>query len=242
MVKFNAFELKMIGLVLMLMDHLYIAFPNAFSAWYHPLSRVVAPIFGFLLVEGLFHTRNKLRYNIRLFGWAIFMQIGNFIINIALKSKEVYVYNNIFLTLAIGLTIINLIEFSKNKEGIKKIGLLLFSTLLILLGFFTEVGIILIPFILITYLFRKNEKKQIVLYVCLSIVLFIMSYKSYSTVKEIISMLMLNSDFLFILVVPFILLYNGKRGINNKFSKYLFYIFYPLHLWLIAILQFKFQY
>lgn len=242
MVKFNAFELKMIGLVLMLMDYLYIAFPNAFSAWYHPLSRVVAPIFGFLLVEDLFHTRNKLRYNIRLFGWAIFMQIGNFIINIALKSKEVYVYNNIFLTLAIGLTIINLIEFSKNKEGIKKIGLLLFSTLLILLGFFTEGGIILIPFILITYLFRKNEKKQIVLYVCLSIVLFIMSYKSYSTVKETISMLMFNSDFLFILVVPFILLYNGKRGINNKFSKYLFYIFYPLHLWLIAILQFKFQY
>ena len=242
MVKFNAFELKMIGLVFMLMDHLYIAFPNAFSAWYHPLSRVVAPIFGFLLVEGLFHTRNKLRYNIRLFGWAIFMQIGNFIINIALKSKEVYVYNNIFLTLAIGLTIINLIEFSKNKEGIKKIGLLLFSTLLILLGFFTEVGIILIPFILITYLFRKNEKKQIVLYVCLSIVLFIMSYKSYSTVKEIISMLMLNSDFLFILVVPFILSYNGKRGINNKFSKYLFYIFYPIHLWIIAILQFRFQY
>ena len=80
------------------------------------------------------------------------------------------------------------------------------------------------------------------LYVCLSIVLFIMSYKSYSTVKETISRLMFNSDFLFILVVPFILLYNGKRGINNKFSKYLFYIFYPLHLWIIAILQFRFQY
>ncbi|XTR38410.1 TraX family protein [Paraclostridium tenue] len=242
MIKFNAFELKMIALVLMLMDHLYIAFPNAFSAWYHPLSRVVAPIFGFLLVEGLFHTRNKLRYNIRLFGWAIFMQIGNVVINIALKSKEISVYNNIFLTLTLGLTIINLIEFSKNKEGIKKIGILFISISLISLGLFTEGGIVLIPFILITYLFRGNEKKQIVLYLFLSIILFSVNYNTYSTAKETISMLMFNSDFLFILVVPFMILYNGKRGMNNKFSKYLFYIFYPLHLWIIAILQFRFQY
>ncbi len=242
MINFNAFELKMIALVLMLMDHLYMAFPNAFSAWYHPLSRVVAPIFGFLLVEGLFYTRNKLRYNIRLFGWAIFMQIGNVIINIVLKSKEVSVYNNIFLTLALGLTIINLIEFSKKREGSKKIMILLPAISLIPLCLFTEGGIVLIPFILITYLFRGNMKKQMILYTILSALIFFTSYTQYSTINETIEMLMFNSDFLFILVVPFIFLYNGKRGINNKFSKYLFYIFYPLHLWMIAILQFKFQY
>ena len=183
MINFNVFELKMIAFVLMLMDHLYMAFPNAFSAWHHPLSRVVTPIFGFLLVEGLFYTRNKLRYNIRLFGWAIFMQIGNIIINIVLKSKEVYVYNNIFLTLALGLTIINLIEFSKKREGSKKIMILLLAIFLIPLCLFTEWGIVLIPFILITYLFRGNIKKQMKLYTILAALLFFTSYTQYSTIN-----------------------------------------------------------
>ncbi|MGL5642286.1 MAG: TraX family protein, partial [Paraclostridium sp.] len=206
MIKFNAFELKIVALVLMIMDHLWFAFPNAFSPWYHPLSRVVSPIFGFLLVEGLFHTRNKLRYNIRLIGWAIFMQAGNSIINIVLKSKEISVHNNIFLTLALGLTIINLIEFSKKREGSKKIMILLPAILLMPLGVFTEGGIVLIPFILIRYLFRDNMKKQVVLYIILSALLFFMSYVPYPSVKETIDMLMFNSDFLFILVIPFMLL------------------------------------
>jgi hypothetical protein len=241
MLKFNAFELKIIAIVLMLMDHLYIAFPNAFSSWYHPLSRIVAPIFGFFLVEGLFHTRDKLKYNIRLIGWAMFMQVGNSIINIVLKTKEVSVHNNIFLTLALGLTIINLIEFSKKRECSKKIMILLPAILLIPFCLFTEGGIVLIPFILITYLFRGNMKKQVISYIILSVLLFFTSYTQYSTINETIEMLMFNSDFLFILVVPLILLYNGERGMNNKFSKYLFYVFYPLHLWLIATLQFIFE-
>ncbi|WP_286183920.1 TraX family protein [Clostridium sp. CCUG 7971] len=65
-----------------------------------------------------------------------------------------------------------------------------------------------------------------------------MDFVWYGNIKETIDMLMFNSDFLLILAVPFILAYNGERGINNKFSKYLFYVFYPLHLWVLAILQF----
>ncbi|RDY23827.1 hypothetical protein CHF27_005605 [Romboutsia maritimum] len=39
-------------------------------------------------------------------------------------------------------------------------------------------------------------------------------------------------------VILFILAYNGERGLNNKFSKYLFHVFYPLHLWILALLEF----
>ncbi|WP_461615534.1 TraX family protein [Clostridium sp. Marseille-QA1073] len=52
----------------------------------------------------------------------------------------------------------------------------------------------------------------------------------YPTLDVTIDMLMYNSDFLFITAVPFMLLYNGERGLNNKFSKYMFYVFYPLHM------------
>lgn len=238
MKKINAFQLKIFALILMLMDHLYFAFPNVFPMWFHPLSRVVAPIFAFLVVEGLFHTRNKLKYNLRLFGWAMFMQAGNMIINFALKSKEITAHNNIFLTLALGLTIINLMEYSKKKHSTKKLLILLLSIALIPLSIFTEGGMTIVPFIIITYLFRGNMKKQVISYLILSGIMFFMSYVPYPTMKETIDMLMFNSDFLFILVIPCMLLYNGERGLNNKFSKYLFYVFYPLHLWALAILQY----
>ena len=81
-------------------------------------------------------------------------------------------------------------------------------------------------------------KKTIIGYAILSILLFIMSFQQMDTLEMTINMLMFNSDFLLILVVPFILLYNGERGPSNKFNKYLFYVFYPLHLWLLAIIEY----
>lgn len=166
------------------------------------------------------------------------MQVGDMVMNVALKSKGVTVHNNIFATLALGLTIISLIEYSKSKNGASKLILMALAILLLPLGLFTEGGIAVLPFILITYSFRGNNKKQIIGYIILSILLFATSYNQYPTVKETIDMLMFNSDFLFILVIPFMLMYNGERGMNNKFSKYLFYVFYPLHLWILAIIEF----
>lgn len=238
MKKLNAFQIKVFALILMLMDHLYFAFPKVFPLWFHPLSRVVAPIFAFLLVEGFFYTRSRLKYNIRLWGWAVFMQVGNMAINTLLKSKGVSVHNNIFFTLALGLTIISLLEYSKDKVGANKIMLMAGAIFMLPLSFLTEGGMAVIPFILITYLFRNSNKKKIIGYIALSIVLFIMSYVPYPTIEETINMMMYNSDFLLILVIPFILMYNGERGMNNKFSKYLFYVFYPMHLWIIAFIEF----
>ena len=132
MKKLNAFQLKVIALIVMLMDHIYTAFPNVYPLWFHALSRFVAPLFAFLMVEGLFHTRNKLKYNIRLFVWAVVMHVGNIIINNAFVSKGVRVHNNIFMTLALGLTIINLFELNKNSQGNKKSQLNINTSIVIL--------------------------------------------------------------------------------------------------------------
>lgn len=43
-----------------------------------------------------------------------------------------------------------------------------------------------------------------------------------------------------VLAIPFLKLYNGKRGKNpsiNKWMKWLFYVYYPLHLFVIGIIQ-----
>ena len=43
-----------------------------------------------------------------------------------------------------------------------------------------------------------------------------------------------------VLSIPVIYLYNGKRGKNpkmNKFMKWLFYLYYPVHLLIIGVLR-----
>lgn len=44
-----------------------------------------------------------------------------------------------------------------------------------------------------------------------------------------------------VLSIPIIMMYNGKRGNNervNRIMKWLFYLYYPLHLFIIGWLQF----
>lgn len=236
MKKFNAFQIKILLLILMLLDHLWFAFPNVFPAYIHGLSRCVSVMFAYFLVEGFFYTRSRTKYGLRLFGFAVFMKIGNTIINLMVSSNpRAMVDNNIFATLFVGFVIINLFELSKSKKGINKIGLIILGIIIGLVGAVsTEGGQVVIPFIVIAYGFRGSLKKQFIGYSILSALLLCMTLGGPLDYE----MLMFNSDFLFILVIPLILLYNGERGLNNKFSKYMFYVFYPLHLWIIALIKF----
>ncbi len=223
----------------MLLDHIWFSFPNMLPTWIHGITRCVAPMFGYFLIEGFYYTKNRFKYGLRLFLWSIFMFLGNIIINIIFIDKMITVHNNIFFTLFISFIIILLFDYIKRVKNIKKFILIFINIFFTIFGMiFTEGGICLIPFIIITYFFKQNFKKLFVGYIILSIILFTQSFYIYPTFKETFDMLMFNSDFLFILVIPFILIYNGERGLNNKFSKYLFYVFYPLHLWILALIEF----
>lgn len=239
MKKLNSFQIKIFLIALMLLDHVFFAFPGLMPSWVHAITRGVAPMFGYFLVEGYFRTRNKTKYGIRLLGFAVFMELGNMLINSTFASKGVKVNNNIFATLFVGFLAIAIFETAKKGEGLKKVLIRIGAVVVSFVGaIFTEGGFSVIPFILITYFFRGNIKKQIIGYLILGLALFGMSYAPYPTFKETFDMLMFNSDFLEILAIPMILMYNGERGLNNNFSKYLFYVFYPLHLWVLASISF----
>ena len=43
-----------------------------------------------------------------------------------------------------------------------------------------------------------------------------------------------------VLAIPLLALYNGRRGKNpavNRVMKWLFYIYYPLHLFILGLIQ-----
>ena len=135
-----------------------------------------------------------------------------------------------------GVLSINIFCFE--VKGIWKFLKLILGCLIGFLGLiFTEGGQIIIPFMLITYFLRNREMIRNIFYVLYSILILIFSYVSYDSFKETLLMLLYNSDWLFILVIPFIYLYNGERGNNSKFTKYFFYVFYPLHLWIIKLIE-----
>ncbi|MGP1555700.1 TraX family protein [Peptostreptococcus stomatis] len=251
--KANAFQIKLFMASLMVLDHLpHIPglVPPLWEGIFHVMTRCVGAWFAFNAVEGFLHTRNQTKYNIRLFVWATFMQLGNFLIEFLLKSKDIHVNNNIFLTLALGVLLLNIIsrpiKKATSQEGLPlKFLRVVLGAIVLLIGIMlSEGGLILIPFMLITYIFRNSPKKRNVVYTIATILLaafYLNGAFIYDSLRTNIEMILFNSDWFFISVLPFLYLYNGQRGKNSKFTKYFFYVFYPAHLWIIAIISYFFK-
>lgn len=251
--KANAFQIKLFMVALMVLDHLpHIPglVPPLWEGIFHVMTRCVGAWFAFNAVEGFLHTRNQTKYNIRLFVWAVFMEVGNKVLEFLLKSRDIHINNNIFLTLAIGVLVLNIMTrpirvFDKQETKAIKFLRIILGTLVFLIGFvFSEGGIIIIPFMLITYLFRNSTKKRNMAYIVTTVLLaafYLNGAFIYDSLRTNIEMILFNSDWFFISVLPFLYLYNGQRGKNSKFTKYFFYVFYPAHLWIIAIISYFFK-
>lgn len=186
------------------------------------IGRLGFPIFIFLLIEGLEHTRSKWKYLLRLVIFALVSEIPfDFAFNLsrtAVFSGKIieFSYQNVFFTLAIGLlTVIVLQTISDTKwNTVIKIVMNIAVTIAgMSLGFLlrTDYGAVGVLAIVMMYLFRKRR----ILATAMTCVILMAS-----SVLEI-------SAFLVLLPIAY---YNGKRGWNLK---YVFYAFYPLHLLLL---------
>ena len=113
----NAWHIKLLMAALMALDHLHYIqnlIPSETSYVFTIISRCVAPMFGYLAVEGIRHTRNLKMYCLRLIILAGIMFAGNAIINPALQSN---INNNVIFTLAMGVVVIALIIWGKDKNN-----------------------------------------------------------------------------------------------------------------------------
>ena len=239
---YNAYQLKLAMAGIMVLDHLKIIpdfIPDQLSMVFHMVTRCVAVFFAYMLVEGYLHTRNVKAYLLRLYGAAGIMALGNTLLNNFYQSKEIYMSNNIFMALAVGLTLLvclrNFAEHSRKQQIVQ---ILSVGLLTILGAFLTEGGTVVLPFILITYMGRKSLVKRNIAYGILALLLLFLSYQPYESIGMTIQMMLYNADWLFILVLPILSLYNGQAGPRTAFSRYFFHIFYPLHLWLLATIAY----
>ncbi len=222
---FSGSVLKVIALTTMLIDHVgcvlveraILVYRNDYFTYkqlwdidiiLRSIGRIAFPIYCFLLVEGFLHTKNIKKYILRL---ALFAFVSEIPFDLATSGKIINpYYQNIFFTLLIGLFVITLLEGIGRCETLSKVIKVCLCILLTGMGAFlaqfinADYGIRGVLPIVVLYFFRFDRLKQ----ACAGALVF-------------------SWEFPAPLAFFPVLFYNGKRGKGNK---YLFYIFYPLHL------------
>ncbi len=232
---FDGAALKWIAIITMFIDHsakgvLYLGFlkprfPVAKGSDLYTLyqlykvlrgvGRIAFPIFCFFLIQGFLYTRSREKYMLRMLVFALVSEIP---FDLALYGRIVYpTHQNVYFTLLLGLLMLYLWELIQNRvkplflatifQVAEAVALMYLSTFL--LTDYKYKGLILI---LVFYLLRFNQVLQ-----CFGGAVAI--YWEWPYV---------------LIAFPLLLLYNGKRGKQNK---YLFYAFYPAHLVLIYFLR-----
>jgi len=251
----NAFTLKMIALIAMVIDHAGAAFPQYIPFESRIIGRLTFPIFVYLIAEGFRHTRNPKKFLLRLFAFAIISEIP-----FDLAITRVGSYNqwhvdflnntNIFYTLFIGgLAIfvfqqiyesmsVRLNEESSNKDRLIayfiSVAIAIFPTLgLMHLAEFltTDYAGYGVLFVFLMYVI-KPKWLRITVFAVMNvfqqrwIIDWLRAGHSFYGMSRWLMMIPAT-----LLTVPLIIFYNGKRGPS---AKWLFYIAYPAHLAVLA--------
>ena len=205
--------LKLIACLSMFIDHLgAVCFSGMMG--FRIIGRLAFPIYCFLLVEGAVHTHDMKKYILRM---GIFALISEVPFDLAFYHRLVYTgHQNVFFTLGLGLLAICFLEHLDIPDVLYKL-LVIIAAGLIAEFFNTDYGFTGIAVICVFYYLREQPQLK---YPIAAILLAAMGG------VEVYAVLAL---------IP-ILLYNGQRGRQTKVMQYGFYIFYPAHLLLLAVL------
>ena len=244
----------------MVIDHIGEFFPQS-PMWFRLIGRVSAPLFFYCSAWGFYYTSNRKKYLIRLYLSGILMSIGNIAISFW-SGKEMLISNNIFVTLFLGCMVVSLFDMKNtNKEKIKRLILLVvqqitafllcavfaellqipdfIDTYMLYYGYgalfgsavFTEGSIWFVLFFVIVYFLKEKKACLSAFVLSFAVILELLIRRTYYMRGPASYLVPFNRlQWLMILVIPFLWIYNGKKG---KGIKWFYYLFYPLHIWIL---------
>ena len=168
------------------------------------IGRIAFPIFCFLLLQGFLYTSNRRKYVTRL---GVFALVSEIPFDLALNNQLLeFGHQNVFFTLFIGLLVLMVMErYEKNP--------------------YIQLGAVAAGMGLAWLLKTDYSYHGILL---IAILYFFRFYPLLQTIAGCLSLLWEAPACLAFLPIN---LYNGKRGLSLK---YLFYLFYPVHLLALA--------
>lgn len=244
----------------MVIDHSGEFFPNS-PDWFRFIGRAATPLFFFASAWGFYYTHDRKSYLLRLYIMSVIMTIGNACIYNLCSSKQ-KIFNNVFPTLFIGCLVIYIFEKYRDRKTrfryLILIGIWQFGTAFLTMSicsysfitnflplkmdtqsfgaifgnvFFTEGGFLFVLFFIGTYILKDSP-------CVLSLFLYLFSlgcmYIS-RVANPAPGMTLFNFDtyqWMMVFAMPVYALYNRKPGPKIK---WFFYLFYPLHIWMLYI-------
>lgn len=263
----SGFQLKYIALIAMVFDHIHYFFDytGKIPIWFAMIGRLAAPLFLFSVIEGFVHTRNWKRYFLKIYALAILMGLIQFgfynFLHPLVRADGFFPQNMMLSSFAILLVALQGIAWIQDKKYLKGIPTLLFPILLpwlmvpfylsgqdkpIFILFLNFLNFTVLPthtsisdggtWLLLTgiamYLCHKNLKKEVLAFVSVSLVWVLMAIVL--SRPSFHDLMFKYIEWMEIFAAPLMLCYNGQRG---KGSKYLFYVFYPTHIYLLYALS-----
>ena len=202
--------LKVIAILSMTIDH--IAYYYGVSNPYvydlmRTIGRIAFPTFAFLLAEGYVHTKNRQRYMLSLFTFAILSEIPWLLLN---HDNS----HNVLFTLLAGVIGMYIIDTSRNKWVTLPSLVLIGSTTLMAETDYSLNGFVLT---LLFFMFRGRPDLQMLFGLPL-----MYEYGFMGILMAFAVIFLYNGE---------------RGFIHGKAAKYAFYAFYPAHLILIYLIR-----
>ncbi|MBR5500609.1 MAG: conjugal transfer protein TraX [Clostridia bacterium] len=239
----DANSIKIIAIIAMTIDHVaWLLFPGypreGIPVVMHLIGRMACPNMCYFIAEGYHYTKDIAKYTRRLFVFAFISHFAYIFSSanyvdwrsfIPFYYGEVLNQTSVMWPLAWGLVMLRVANSEKIKAQLKPVLVILIC----LITFSSDWSCIASLCILAFGTNRGNLKKQMlwmVFYVAMySVVYFFALDRLYGLLQMAV-----------VLAIPVLMKYNGKRGASQKMNtvmKYVFYIYYPLHLFVIGWIQ-----
>lgn len=206
----NAFQLKILAIIFMTIDHIgAILFP--YEMLYRQIGRLAFPIYCFLIVEGVVHSRDVKMYLLRL---GVFALISEIPFDWAFRGVLFYWESqNVFFTLFLGALAIWL--WSTYDKLHIRVGAIV-VILCVAEAVSCDYGALGVLLIIMLYVTRENLLGVLGSLIYINGICFEGTLQTYAVLS----------------FIP-LAFYNGKRGYPVRAP---FYIYYPLHLTILGII------
>lgn len=235
-------------MIAMTADHVawrFLAYDTYLSEWLHFLGRLVAPLMCYFLVVGFYHTKDATAYAKRLLFFAFISQpafwvfhlglhetyllIQNILHGIIHHEPKQLIYGNVLFSLFLSLMALMIWHDDKPSVSIKLILICLLYPLIDRCDYGFSM---IVMTLLFDYFYRQNKPVHLVIAYLLSLpVIYVLIYGFNKTVG--LGFMHAGMALTALLIMAF----NGEKG-STFGGRYLFYWFYPVHLFFIAVVEF----
>ena len=226
---FSQEGLKILACVTMLLDHIGAVFMPSIVNYnlYYALrivGRLAFPIYCFLLAEGVAHTKNPVKYGLRLFVGILLAEIP---FDLALFGRFSWDHQSVMVTLFLGFGMALIMQ---KLDRTKLVPVIVFAFLAEL--FRTDYGAWGIFMIALFVMTRERKDRKNLQLIGMVIICWFMN----SAAVSVFGIRIPIELFAVLALIP-IFLYTGKKRTGSKAVQIIFYLFYPVHLLVLYLIS-----